>query len=94
MEAKLGKPPIIPIIAKLLLTNSFFLLLQTRMVLHPIYQQLLEGDYAAPSLSATTERMLRHPIYQQPLEGGYDLLVYQLLLKVSSTPNFHKKLKF
>ena len=45
MESQLGKPPILPITAKLYFTNSFCLLLQTRMVLHPIYQQLLERGY-------------------------------------------------
>ena len=45
VESQLGKPQILPITAKLLFTNSFFLLLQTMMVLHPIYQQLLEGGY-------------------------------------------------
>ena len=38
------------------------------MVLHPIYQQLLEGGYEPL-------------VYQLLLEGGYDPLVYQLLLK-------------
>ena len=45
------------------------------MVLHPIYQQLLEGIYDPLVLSAATKRMLRHPIYQLPLEGGYKPLV-------------------
>ena len=45
MESQLGKPPILPMTAKLYFINSFFLLVQTRMVLHPIYQQLLEGGY-------------------------------------------------
>ena len=75
MEAQFGKPPILPITAKLLFTNSFFLLLQTRMVLHPIYQQLLEGGYDPLVLSTAIERMLPHPIYQLPLEGGYNPLI-------------------
>ena len=41
VKSQLGKPPILPITAKLYFTNSFFLLLQESMVLHPIYQQLL-----------------------------------------------------
>ena len=45
------------------------------MLLHPIYQQLLEGGYDHLVLSVVTERMLRHPIYQLLLEGGYDPLV-------------------
>ena len=45
VDSQLGKPSILPITAKLYFTNSFFLLLQTRMVLHPIYQKLLEGGY-------------------------------------------------
>ena len=45
MEAQLIKPLILPINAKLYFTNSFSLLLQTRMVLHPIYQQLMEAGY-------------------------------------------------
>ena len=45
MEAQLGKPPILPITAKLYFTNSFSLLLQTRMVLHTIYQLPLGGGY-------------------------------------------------
>ena len=45
VESQSGKPLILPITTKLLFTNSFFLLLQKRMVLHPIYQQLLEGGY-------------------------------------------------
>ena len=49
------------------------------MVLHPIYQQLLEGGYNPLVLSATTERMLQHLIYQLLLEGGYDPLVSMLL---------------
>ena len=80
MEPQLGKPPILPITAKLLFTNSFpcfyrhdgitpYLLATTGRRLWPF------------GLSATTKRMLRHPIYQLPLEGGYDPLVYQLLLK-------------
>ena len=60
---------------KIIFTNSLCLLLQTRMVLHSIYQQLLEGGYDPLVLSAATERMLQHPIYQLPLEGGYDPLV-------------------
>ena len=63
MEAQLGKPTIPPITAKLYFTNSFCVLLQTRMVLHPIYQQLLEGGYDPLVLSAANKMMLRHPIY-------------------------------
>ena len=60
---------------KIIFTNSFFLVQQTRMVPHPIYQQLLEGGYNPLVLLAATERMLQHPIYQLLLEGGYDPLV-------------------
>ena len=74
MEAQLGKPPTLPITAKLYFKNSFLLLLHTRMVLHPIYQQLMEGGYNPLVLLAATERMLLHPIYQLLLEGGYDPL--------------------
>ena len=57
------------------------MLLQTRMLLHPIYQQLLEGCYDPSGLSTTTKRMLLHPIFQLLLEGGYNPLSYRLLLK-------------
>ena len=44
------------------------------MLLHPIYQLLLEGGYDPLVLSSTTERMLLHPIYQLLLEEGYNPL--------------------
>ena len=75
MESQLGKPTILPISDKIVFSNSFYLLLQTRMVLHPIYQQPLEGGYDTLVLSAATERMLLHPIYQLLLEGGHNPLV-------------------
>ena len=69
------------------------------MVLHPIYQQLLEVGYDPLDLSAATERMLLHPIYKLLLEGGYDPVVlsaatermllhpiYQLLLEGGYDP--------
>ena len=72
MESQLGKLPILPITAKIYFTESFFQLLQTMMLLQPIYRKPLEGGNDPLILSAATERMLRHPIYQLPLEGGYD----------------------
>ena len=81
MESQLGKPPTLSITAKLYFTNGFCLLLQTRILLHPIYQLLLEGGYDPLVLSAATERMLQHPIYQLPLKGGYDPLVLSAATK-------------
>ena len=45
-----------------------------RMLLHPIYQLLLEAGYDPQGLPTTTERMLLHHIYQLLLGGGYDPL--------------------
>ena len=70
----MGKPPTLSITAKLYFTNDLCLLLQTRMLQHPIYQQLLEGSYDPLNLSVATEKMLQHPVYQLPLEGGYNPL--------------------
>ena len=49
------------------------------MVLHPIYQQLLEGGYDPLVLSTAADRMLIHPIYQLQLEVGYNPLARLLL---------------
>ena len=49
------------------------------MVLHPIFQQLLEGGHEPLVLSFAADRMLIHSIYQQLLEGGYDPLSSLLL---------------
>ena len=80
MEPQLGKPPILPITAKLLFTNSFVCFYRQGWYYTLIYQQLLEGGFDPLVLSAATERMLRHtsklvayPSTSQP--PSYDNLI-------------------